>query len=117
MVRAATRQGLDPQPLRDFPIWGLLGGLLGGHLMHVLLYHPDELRGFGLLRVWDGLSSTGGGVGGAVAAVWFFPSPRIPLARYARALAPGVAPGWAGARGRCFAAPPHPRRLTQIPPA
>lgn len=115
MVRAAARQGLDPQPLQDFPIWGLLGGLLGGHLMHVLLYHPDELRGFGLLRVWDGLSSTGGVLGGTVAAVWFFRRLRVPFARYADALALGVAPGWAVARVGCFAVHDHPGVLTQFP--
>lgn len=115
MVRAAQRQGLDPQPLQDFPIWGLLGGLVGAHLVHVLLYHPDELRGFGLLRVWDGLSSTGGVVGGAVAAVAFFRSRRVPFARYADALALGLAPGWALARVGCFAVHDHPGVLTQFP--
>ena len=114
LVRAAEKQGIDPAPLNDFPIWGLVGGIIGAHLMHVLLYHPDESHGLGIFKVWDGLSSTGGVIGGTLAALWFFSRRHVPFGRYADALALGVAPGWAVARIGCFAVHDHPGVLTNF---
>ena len=115
MVRAAQKQGIDPVPLNDFPIWALIGGIIGAHLMHVLLYHPDEAHGFGIFKVWDGLSSTGGVIGGTLAALWFFARRHARFGSYADALALGVAPGWAVARIGCFAVHDHPGVLTSFP--
>src|SRR5207244_3991525 len=75
LSRCAREEGLDPAPLTSFATWALIGGLVGGHLVHVLLYHPEELRSGGilqLLKVWDGLSSTGavlGALGASLLAV------------------------------------------------
>jgi len=66
LLRGARRRGVDEAPLKDFPVWAVLAGVVGGHLVHLLFYHPEELRQGGvlqLLRVWDGLSSTGGVLG------------------------------------------------------
>src|SRR2546423_740840 len=85
LVRGARRRGLDQVPVRDFSVWAVGAGVIGGHLVHLLLYHPEELRQGGalqLLRVWDGLSSTGGVLGGIFAAAIFFPArDRPPLLR------------------------------------
>ena len=117
LVRGARRRALDETPLRDFPVWGVLAGVIGGHLVHLLFYHPEELRQGGilqLLRVWDGLSSTGGVLGGVVAAAIFFRARRIPFSRYADVFALAVAPGWAVARLGCFSVHDHPGRLTSF---
>jgi len=117
LVRGARRRALDETPLRDFPVWGVLAGVIGGHLVHLLFYHPEELREGGvlqLLRVWDGLSSTGGILGGALAAAIFFRGRRIPFSRYADVFALAVAPGWAVARLGCFSVHDHPGRLTSF---
>jgi phosphatidylglycerol:prolipoprotein diacylglycerol transferase len=118
LVRAARRRALDETPLRDFPVWGVLAGVIGGHLVHLLFYHPEELREGGvlqLLRVWDGLSSTGGVLGGVLAAAIFFRARHIPFSRYADVFALAVAPGWAVARLGCFSVHDHPGRLTSFP--
>jgi phosphatidylglycerol---prolipoprotein diacylglyceryl transferase len=113
---AACRRGLDPRPILDYALWGVLAGVLCGHLVHVGLYHPDEIRDpRRLFAVWDGLSSFGGLLGGVLAALVFFGLRRAPLARYGDAFAVGVPTGWAVARVGCFLVHDHPGRLTTFP--
>lgn len=111
LVRRAREEGLDPAPLTSFATWALVGGLVGGHLVHILLYHPEELRAGGvlqLLKVWDGLSSTGGVLGGLAAGALFFHRRGLSFARYGDVIALSVAPGWAVARLGCFSVHDHP---------
>jgi len=107
-MRAARQEGKDPAPLLDFSLWGVLCGVLVGHLVHVLAYHPEELTFGDLARFWIGLSSMGGLTGGILAAVVWFRVHKIPFARYADAFALGIAPGWGVARVGCFTVHDHP---------
>ncbi|MCE9668691.1 prolipoprotein diacylglyceryl transferase [Myxococcus stipitatus] len=108
--RQAQRQGLDPTPLADYAPWGVGVGVVVGHLVHLLFYHPEELSKspFQIVKVWDGLSSFGGLVGGILAALFFFRHRKLRFNDYADAFALGVAPGWAVARLGCFAVHDHP---------
>ncbi len=118
LVRCAREEGLDPAPLTSFATWALVGGILGGHLVHLFLYHPEELRSGGVLqvlKVWDGLSSTGGVLGGLTAGALFFRRRRLSFARYGGVIALSVAPGWAVARLGCFAVHDHPGVRTSFP--
>jgi phosphatidylglycerol:prolipoprotein diacylglycerol transferase len=102
-AREAARHGLDPQPFSDFAVWGVLAGVVFGHLVHVVMYHPEELSNWRkVLFFWEGLSSLGGLLGGVVAAMVFFRRRRIAFDDYADVFALGVAPGWAVARVGCF---------------
>ncbi|MEI6224574.1 MAG: prolipoprotein diacylglyceryl transferase family protein [Deltaproteobacteria bacterium] len=113
---AASRRGLDPRPVLEFAIWGVVAGILVGHLVHVGLYHPEELREpRRVLEFWDGLSSFGGLLGGVVGAVLFFRVRGVPLARYGDAFAVGVPTGWAIARIGCFLVHDHPGTRTTFP--
>jgi phosphatidylglycerol:prolipoprotein diacylglycerol transferase len=113
---AASRRGLDPRPVLDFALWGVLAGIAVGHLVHVGLYHPEELRDpRRILAFWDGLSSFGGLLGGALAALLFFRIRQVPLGRYGDAFAVGVPTGWGIARIGCFLVHDHPGRLTEFP--
>jgi phosphatidylglycerol:prolipoprotein diacylglycerol transferase len=114
--RAARRDGLDPAPLARLAVAALAGGLAGAHLVHLLAYHPEELRDpWALLRLGDGLSSMGGLAGGAAAALLLFRGRRPGLAAYGDALALGLAPGWAVGRVGCALVHDHPGRLTTFP--
>ena len=118
LTRRAREEGLDPEPLTSFATWALLGGLVGGHLVHLLFYHPEELRSGGILqlfKVWDGLSSTGGVLGGLAAGALYFRRRNLSFARYGDVIALSVAPGWAVARLGCFAVHDHPGVLTGFP--
>jgi phosphatidylglycerol:prolipoprotein diacylglycerol transferase len=107
--RAAGQLGKDPRVILDFAVVGVLSGVLMGHLVHLFFYHPEELREpLRLFKVWEGLSSMGGLLGGVVAAVAWFRLKRIRFHDYADAFALGVAPGWGVARLGCFSVHDHP---------
>jgi phosphatidylglycerol---prolipoprotein diacylglyceryl transferase len=111
-VRAGRRYGPgDTKSLSEVFTWALLGGLLGAHLLHVLGYHPELLRTQGplvLLKVWDGVSSMGGVLGGILGIVLYFRRRRLSIYPYWDALALGTAPGWAVARMGCAIVHDHP---------
>jgi phosphatidylglycerol---prolipoprotein diacylglyceryl transferase len=117
LVVAARKRRLPPQILADYALWGVLGGVVMGHLVHLLAYHPEELNKspYQILRVWDGLSSFGGLLGGIVAAVVYFRVKRVSFRSYADCFALGVAPGWAIARVGCFVVHDHPGVMTSFP--
>lgn len=109
LSRQAEREGLDSHALQDYAPWGVGVGVVVGHLFHLFAYHPEELSKspFQILKVWDGLSSFGGLIGGILAAVVFFRVRKLRFRDYADAFALAVAPGWAIARLGCFAAHDH----------
>lgn len=118
LVREAERRGLEAGPLEKAASWALAGGIIGGHLVHLFFYHPEELRQNGALqifKIWDGLSSTGGVVGGLLAVLLFFRLRRLPFRRFADVFALAIAPGWAVARLGCFSVHDHPGVLTSFP--
>ncbi len=107
--RGARELGRDPQVILDFSVIGVLSGVVAGHLVHLIFYHPEELADpWRILKLWEGLSSMGGLAGGVVAAVLWFRVKRIPLRSYHDAFALGVAPGWGVARLGCFTVHDHP---------
>ena len=118
LVRESVRRGLPPKPLEKAASWAVAGGLVGGHLVHLLFYHPEELREGGalqLLKVWDGLSSTGGVLGGLIGLLLFFRMRHLRFLAYGDILALSVAPGWMVARLGCFSVHDHPGVLTSFP--
>jgi phosphatidylglycerol:prolipoprotein diacylglycerol transferase len=107
--RAARQLGRDPQVVLDFAVVGVLAGVVGGHLVHLFFYHPEELADpWRIFRVWEGLSSMGGLLGAVAAAVVWFRMKRIRLEDYGDAFALGMAPGWGVARVGCFSVHDHP---------
>jgi phosphatidylglycerol:prolipoprotein diacylglycerol transferase len=110
LARQAEREGLDSTPLQDYAPWGVGVGVVVGHLFHLFAYHPEELSKspFQILKVWDGLSSFGGLIGGILAAAVFFRIRKLRFRDYADAFALAVTPGWAIARLGCFAVHDHP---------
>jgi phosphatidylglycerol:prolipoprotein diacylglycerol transferase len=115
--RVSARLGKDPRVIPDFAVAGVLAGIVVGHLVHLFFYHPEELREgpLRILKVWEGLSSMGGLLGGIAAAVVFFRVRRIPFRDYADALALGVPWGWGVARLGCFTVHDHPGVRTEFP--
>ncbi|MCK6504562.1 prolipoprotein diacylglyceryl transferase [Myxococcota bacterium] len=67
--------GLDVRDMVDGVVVIVAMGFLGGHMLHVLGYHPELIEEEGwltLLKVWAGLSSTGGFLGAIVGSVLFY---------------------------------------------
>lgn len=114
-ARGARELGRDPQVILDFAVVGVAAGVIAGHLVHLLFYHPEELEDpWRILKVWEGLSSMGGLLGAVVAAVVWFRVKRLRFTDYADALALGTAPGWGIARLGCFTVHDHPGAHTDF---
>ena len=111
-VRAGRVYGPgDTKSLSEVFTWALLGGLLGAHLLHVLGYHPELLRTQGplvLFKIWDGVSSMGGVLGGMAGLAAYFWRKGLRIRPYWDALALGTAPGWTIARIGCAVVHDHP---------
>jgi phosphatidylglycerol---prolipoprotein diacylglyceryl transferase len=108
-ARAARQLGKDPQVILDYSVFGVIAGVVVGHLVHLFAYHSEELANpWRVLKIWEGLSSMGGLAGGVIAAIVFFRMKRIRFHDYADAFALGVAPGWGVARLGCFSVHDHP---------
>jgi len=111
-VRAGRTYGPgDTKTLSEVFTWALVGGLVGAHLLHVLGYHPELLRTQGpvvLLKIWDGVSSIGGVVGGAVGVSLYLRRRGLRFRPYSDAVALGLAPGWTVARLGCAVVHDHP---------
>jgi phosphatidylglycerol---prolipoprotein diacylglyceryl transferase len=108
-ARAARQLGRDPQVILDYSVYGVIAGVVVGHLVHLFAYHPEELQSpWRILKIWEGLSSMGGLAGGVLAAIVYFRVKRIRFQDYADAFALGVAPGWGVARLGCFSVHDHP---------
>ncbi len=108
-ARAARRDGLDPRVVLDFSVIAVAGGIVGGHLVHLVFYHPEELADpVRILKVWEGLSSMGGLSGAIIAAAVWFRRRGLAFAPFGDAWALGLAPGWGIARLGCFSVHDHP---------
>jgi phosphatidylglycerol:prolipoprotein diacylglycerol transferase len=111
-VRAGRVYGPgDTRSLSEVFTWALVGGLLGAHLLHVLGYHPELLRTQGpkvLFKIWDGVSSMGGVLGGMAGIAAYFWRKGLRIRPYWDALALGTAPGWTVARIGCAVVHDHP---------
>lgn len=115
-VRAAAR--LAPQevePLRGILPWAVIPGILVAHLVHLLAYHPEELSVGQLFRVWEGLSSTGGFIGGALGGWAYYQYLGRKFVLALNPLALGLSVAWAMGRVGCFMVHDHPGRLTDFP--
>ncbi len=71
--RYAARHAVPDGDVRGLMTWVIVGGFIGMHVFDVLLYQRAELAGdpLLLLRLWDGFSSWGGFIGGAIGYAGF----------------------------------------------
>jgi len=73
MTRRSRRQGLDQAVASRLWLWMIAGGFVGAHLMKVLTGNPGRALENPLvfLRIWEGLYSFGGLMGGLLGAAYF----------------------------------------------
>jgi phosphatidylglycerol:prolipoprotein diacylglycerol transferase len=111
MQRRVRAVGLHAPTSAAGFLWLAVGGLFGAHALEVLAYYPERLVERGpltLLAVWEGLSSFGGFIGGALGLYLFCRRYSLSFLAHGDALMFGLAPGWAIARAGCFVAHDHP---------
>jgi phosphatidylglycerol:prolipoprotein diacylglycerol transferase len=73
MRRYALKRGADEDDLRGLTGWVVVTGFIGAHVFDILAYEQDKLAKdpLILLKLWDGISSYGGFLGGAM-GWWFY---------------------------------------------
>lgn len=119
-ARYAERNAIDPDYLRWIGFRLVVGGFIICHIIDVVFYQQDKLASdpLILLKVWQGISSYGGFIGGFIMFMWYTqarykpPITRLELADNAiYAFAPGF---WFGRMG-CSVAHDHPGVPTDFP--
>ena len=70
-VLRARQRGVSDRLMTSFLLWVAGSGFVFGHVLDTLMYYPEEaLRDpWSVLRLWEGLSSFGGFIGGVFGAV------------------------------------------------
>lgn len=89
----AKRKGFDPAVVHDFAFYALVGGIVGARLYYVAFSQPAYFlqNPWEVLAIWHGgLGILGGLFGGALVALWYCHSRRVPFWRLADVLAPGI---------------------------
>ena len=110
----ALELGLDAGPLDRLTPWLFLGVMLGAHLVSVLFYYPHRIieEPLVLIRLWDGISSYGGIIGGLIAAFLFFKRLGMKWKHYRQALLFGAMVSLLVGRFGCAVTHDHPGKET-----
>ncbi len=109
-TRYGQRRGIPARVLVSFIVYVVSSGFLLGHVLDVLFYSPERLTTdpMALLRLWDGLSSFGGFIGGAAGALLWRLRHGGPVLPYADVVASALPLGWVFGRAGCAAVHDHP---------
>lgn len=118
LSRILERDGLEGKLAWDLALVAMLGALVGARLGHVFFYDWDFYRAHlpDIVMVWKGgMSSFGGFLGGATAALVWLRRKGAPLLRITDATLAALPLGWAIGRIGCFLIHDHPGTLTNSP--
>jgi phosphatidylglycerol:prolipoprotein diacylglycerol transferase len=110
----AGELGLDVHVIDRLMPWLALAVFAGAHLVAVVCYYPERIVDdpLILLRLWDGLSSFGGILGGLVVACLFLRRLGIRKKHYIQALLFGAVVGLLVGRLGCAVTHDHPGKVT-----
>lgn len=116
-LRRAKERGIDLNQLRSAITWLLVGGFVVAHLLAVVAYEPHTIARdpWRLLKIWDGLASTGGFLGAFIGLYLFTRKHKLPFGEIADVVALGLLPGWIFGRLGCYTAHDHPGLPTDFP--
>jgi len=114
-IRNARRQGIDADKMRDFAVWVIFGGLVGGHVLDAIFYHPHEVARAPvyLLKLWEGLSSFGGFVGAIIGALLWKLRKKENMLLYCEMGSSAFPLGWVFGRAGCAVVHDHPGRFSE----
>ena len=84
LIKLAEREGLSTKDVADTAFWSVIAGLVGARVFF-FIYNPEYLRPwYRLFFFWEGgLVWYGGGLFGALTAIYFVRKRNIPLWRFA----------------------------------
>lgn len=116
MTKRVRELGLDEQVAQAIPMWAVIPGFIGSHLYEIFFYHPERLANpLELLKIWDGMSSFGGFLGGTLGVIYFLRfKAKVPFWHYADTVMYGFTFAWIFGRLGCTVAYDHPGSLTDF---
>jgi phosphatidylglycerol:prolipoprotein diacylglycerol transferase len=115
--KRAKQLGLSERVVADVALWAVIPGFIGAHLVHQLVYFPEELATdpLKIFKLWEGISSFGGFIGGTLGVVYYFRKHKdLPFLPYADAIIYGFAFAWIFGRLGCTTAFDHPGSPTDF---
>lgn len=117
IYRRVERLGLCMDHARGLVAWSVVFGFVGAHVIDVLAYQMDDLKRDPLLliKVWAGISSFGGFIGGTVGYLLYTMRRGMPVAVWGDTLMVGLVPGFTFGRLGCTIVHDHIGRLTDFP--
>lgn len=115
-VRYGRKRGLHPRALSSFILYVVGIGFVCGHALDVVFYAPERLLAdpWILLRIWDGLSSFGGFIGGALGAWLWRYRKGVAVLPYADVVASALPLGWVFGRAGCAVVHDHPGIASEV---
>lgn len=117
IYRRVERLGLNMEHARGLVIWSTVIGFIGAHVIDVLAYQMDDLKRDPLLliKLWAGISSYGGFIGGTVGFFIYALRYRLPIAVWADTFVAGLLVGFTLGRLGCTIVHDHIGRATDFP--
>src|SRR5262249_3970496 len=109
MRRYGEARGVTADEIRGLFSWVFIGGIAGAHLFDLFVYqHADVSRDpLRLIKFWDGISSYGGFIGGALAFAVFIRLKRLPARLLADVTMVGLLPAFSISRIGCTVVSDH----------
>jgi phosphatidylglycerol:prolipoprotein diacylglycerol transferase len=110
IMRRARDMGIPREEMQGALIWAFAVGLVGAHVVEILLYQPDSIRREGLsvfFNLFTGLSSIGGFFGGLLGLWVYFKRRNKPWIRHLSIVVEGFLIWWAFVRLGCTLAHDH----------
>src|SRR3569833_2378880 len=101
--RYAEWHGVSDEHIRGLTGWVTVAGFIGAHIFDVIAYQWNELveSPILLLKLWDGISSYGGFIGGAIGFAIYVWWKRLPVRLMADITIVGLLPAFSIGRIGC----------------
>jgi phosphatidylglycerol:prolipoprotein diacylglycerol transferase len=108
-VRRAERYGVPKAEMESFISWILGFGFVLSHMIDEVMYRPKEIveHPLQLLKIWAGISSFGGFIGGVVGALAWKYTKKKPLLPYLEHVGAVFPISWIFGRAGCSVAHDH----------
>jgi phosphatidylglycerol:prolipoprotein diacylglycerol transferase len=113
--RYAMRHNVEDEDIRSLTMWVIVTGFIGAHVLDILMYEQDRLANEGpilLLKMWDGISSYGGFVGGTAGLLFWIWWKRMTPGLMCDTAAIGLLPAFSIGRIGCTVVHDHIGRAT-----
>ena len=114
--RRATKVGLDERVVQELALWAVIPGFVISHWYAWIFYFPDRVLTdpWYPFKIWDGISSFGGFIGGTLGVWWFSRRNKIPTWVYGDCIVYGFVFAWIFGRLGCTVAFDHPGAETDF---